>query len=46
MPRYYFDVCDNQVRMPDEEGTIYGNVDAAFRPRPARDLAKQFIDNC
>jgi hypothetical protein len=47
MPRYFFDICDGDNRIPDEEGTDCDDLDAAMREAAAtaRDLVKQYVDS-
>lgn len=47
MPRYFFDICDDAGRIPDEEGTDCADLDAAMYEASATacDLVKQYVDN-
>ena len=46
MPRYFFDICDERGRIPDEEGTVCPNFDAALQEArtSARDLVNQHME--
>jgi hypothetical protein len=46
MPRYFFDICDSDSRIPDDEGTECADLNAALREAEAsaRDLVKQYVD--